>query len=292
MRSFKIALVQHGSPVGHKKKNLAATAAWVKKAKKKGAAFVCFPELGITGHAGCPEMVDEAEPVPGGPCVEVLHDLARELDITICAGIAEDDRGIHYNTQFIVGPEGYVGKQRKVHLSGDEYFYFRGGTDLPVFDLPLARVGIIICYDNGFPEMSRCLAVKGAELILAVHAARFGRWPRDAAGRRRAVRQHKEGWRRTQSCRANDNGTYVALCNTAGRSATGIRGVEANHAGGCMVVNPNGAVVAESRSRDIRDEMIVVALDGRQVAAKRRRKCFNLQTRRPEVFGVLTGPTA
>jgi len=291
MQSFRIALVQQASPVGRKEENLAAAVTWARKAKKKGAAFVCFPELNLTGHAGCPEMVDEAEPVPGGHSVRALCDLAAELDLFVCAGIAEDDRGIHYNTQFVVGPAGYAGKQRKVHLSRDEYFYFRGGTDLPVFDLPLARVGIIICYDNSFPEVSRCLAVDGAELILAVHAARFGTWPRSAAGRRKAVAEHKARWRRTQCCRAEDNGTYVALCNTAGRSATGLRGVEANHAGGCMVVDPSGRVAAESRSRDIREEMIVVPLDGKQIAARRRSACFNLQTRRPDAFGALTRPT-
>ena len=291
MKSFKIALVAHASPVGRKEANLAATIRWAKKAKRKGAAFAVFPELSITGHAGCAEMVDEAEPVPGGPSVAALGDVAAELGIHICAGVAEDDRGIHYNTQFIVGPDGYVGKQRKVHLSADEYFYFRGGTDLPVFGLPFGRVGIVICYDNGFPEMSRCLAVDGAELILAVHAARFGPWPRTPAGRRTARAKHLARWRRIQSCRADDNGTYVALCNTAGRSAMGIRGVEANHAGGCMLVDPDGEVAAESKARDIRDEMVIAPLDGRKVAARRRQRCFNLQTRKPEVFRVLTEPT-
>ena len=291
MESFKIALVQHSSPVGAKAENLKATVSWVKKASKAGAALVCLPELGISGHAGHPAMVEQAEPVPGGQAVAVLSGLAGDLGIHICAGICEDDRGIHYNTQFIVGPEGYVGKQRKVHLSGDEYFYFRGGTALPVFDLPFARVGIIICYDSTFPEVARCLAVQGAELLLASHAARFGNWPRDAQSRRKAVRRSKDNWARVHACRALDNGCYVALCNTAGRSAVGIKGVEANHAGGCMVFDPRGSLFAESRSRDIRDEMLVAHLDGQIVAQRRSQACFNLQTRRPEVYRALAEPT-
>ncbi len=291
MDSFKIALVQHGSPVGRTKENLQATISWTQKAKKAGAALVCFPELNITGHAGHAAMVDCAEPVPDGPSVAALVDAARKLDIHICAGIAEDDRGIHYNTQFIVGPDGYLGKQRKVHLSIDEYFYFRGGTRLPVFDLPVARVGIIICYDNCLPECARCLAVEGAELLLCPHAARFGTWPRTSAGRRKAVARRKKEWALIHSCRAYDNGCYVALCDTVERSAVGLRGVEANHAGGCMVFDPNGELAAESRSKDIRDEMLVAALDGGKVAKRRARPCFNLQTRRPEVFAALTEPT-
>ena len=164
MQSFKVAVVAHESPVRSTPKNLDTTITWVRKARKAGAALVALPELGVTGHAGHSAMVEVAEPVPDGPSVQALLELAHELDVYISAGIAEDDRGIHYNTQFIVGPEGYVGKQRKVHLSGDEYFYFRGGTSLPVMDLSIARVGVIICYDNLFPEMARCLAVDGAEL--------------------------------------------------------------------------------------------------------------------------------
>lgn len=291
MRTFRLALVQHASPVGQKAANLEATIQWTRRAKEQGPALVCFPELGITGHAGHARMVAEAEPVPDGDAVRSLVDLARDLDLFICAGIAEDGRGIHYNTQFIVGPEGYLGKQRKVHLSADEYFFFRGGTKLPVLDLPFARVGIIICYDNNFPEVARCLAVDGAELILAPHAARFGAWPEDEEGRRQAVRRVKENWRMVHSCRAYDNGVYAAVCNTAGRSALDIEGVEANHAGGCLVVDPKGQVVAESSSEDIAEELLVVELDGDLVAERRRQACFNLQTRRPEVFGALVRPT-
>ncbi len=288
MNSFILALVQHASPVGKRKANFNATVSWIEKAAAKGAHLICLPELGITGHAGHSSMVDGAEPVPGGPSVTELVTVSEKLGIYICAGIAEDDLGIHYNTQFVVGPNGYWGKQRKIHLSGDEYFFFKGGSAMPVFDLPFVRLGIVICYDNNMPEPARCLAVKGAELILAPHAARFGNWPKNPADRRRAVKGMKEGWSQVHRCRALDNGTYVGVCNTAGRSATGIKGVEANHAGGCMVFDPQGNVIASSKSRDIKDEMIVVELDSSPVTEARKRKCFNLQTRRPEVFGALT----
>ena len=291
MESFKIALVAHESPIRSTERNLDTTFRWIKKTRKAGAAFVVLPELGITGHAGHSAMVETAEPVPDGPSVQALIGLARDLNIHISAGIAEDDRGIHYNTQFIVGPEGYVGKQRKVHLSADEYFFFRGGTSLPVHDLPFARVGMIICYDNGFPEIARCLAVDGAELILSPHAARFGKWPSTLAGRRKVVRGIKNQWTRVHACRAYDNGVYVAVCNTAGRSAVGLKGVEANHGGCCMVFDPNGETAAQSRTTDIKPEMVVARLDGDRVAARRRQSCFNLQTRKPEAFASLTRPT-
>ena len=291
MQGFRIALVQQDSPVGHKKENLENAMAWVREAHAQGAKLVALPELGITGHAGHLDMVREAEPVPDGPAAQALMALAKELDIYISAGIAEDDRGMHYNTQFIVGPEGFWGKQRKVHLSGDEYFYFRHGTRIPVLDLPIARVGIVICYDNNHPELARCLGVQGAELILSPHAARFGAWPEKKEDRELAVARNKEHWRLVHRCRAYDNACYVAVCNDAGRSAMEIEGVEANHAGGCVVIDPRGEVIAESTSTDIQEEMIVTDLDAEAVAARRRGKCLPLQTRRPEVFTALCKPT-
>jgi len=287
MRDFRIALVQQECYVRRKAQNLAAALAWCRKAADAGAELVCLPELNVTGHAGSEEMVARAEPVPDGPSVRAFCEVAAELKVTIAAGIAEVDRGAIYNTQFLVGPEGYLGRQRKVHPSKDEYFHFRGGTALPVFDLPMARVGVIICYDNNVPEVQRCLAVKGAEVILAPHAARFGKWPKSPEGRRDAVRKRKERWRLVHRCRAYDNGTYQAICDMVGRGAAGIRGVQANHAGGCMVVDPSGEVVAESRSRDIREEMLVVDLKAGAVGDV----VSNLRTRKPEVFRALCEPT-
>jgi len=293
MHDFTIALVAQHSPVLKKNENLRNTIAWTRKAMKKGADLVVFPELNITGHAGDPAMVARAEPVPGGPSIQALIELAGKLNVFISAGIAEEHLGIHYNTQFIVGPEGYVGKQRKTHLSVDEYFYFRHGTALPVCELPFARVGIIICYDNAFPECARCMALDGAEVLLCVHASRFfgDKWPRTRTRRARRARQVTSEWARLHYARARDNGVYVALCNAAGRSATGIRGVEANHAGGCMVVDPTGNVVAETRQADIKEDMLVVPLKADEVHRRRMQRCFNLQTRRPEVFRALTRPT-
>jgi predicted amidohydrolase len=293
MKDFTIALVQHASPLGSTADNLEATIGWIEKAAKRGADLICLPELGITGHGGHVSMIEAAEPVPDGPSCRRISELAAAHNMYVVAGLAEADRTMVYNTMFVIGPEGYLGKQRKVHLSRDEYFYFRHGTDLPVFELPFGKVGIVICYDNLFPEMSRCLVLDGAELILAPHAARtFERWPRDAAKRRRAIREVKEDWRRVHCCRALDNACYVGICNTAGASTRHIKGVDANHAGGCLVVNPDGNVIAESRSRDIRDEMVITKLSARSLHDRRNQECLNLRVRRPEVFGAITRRTA
>ncbi len=292
MKDFTIALVQHASPLKKSRQNLEATLSWVRKAKKKGADLVVLPELGITGHGGHESMIQDAEAVPDGESCRALQALAKELSIYICAGIAELERDVHYNCQFIVGPEGFVGKQRKVHLSGDEYFYFRHGTDLPVFDLPFAKIGIVICFDNAIPEVARTQAVKGAEVSLAVHAARVGKWPCTPAQLKLTMKYWLSQWRKLYPARATDNGCYICLNNTIGRSAQGIKGVEANHIGGLMVYGPTGDLVAENNALRMKEEMLVVPLKAEPLHEKRMSQCFNLRVRRTEAFRALTEPTA
>lgn len=291
MENLIIALVQCHSPVGKKSENLKNTIDWVKRAKENNAELVCFPELNITGHIGHYLMISEAELVPAGNSCQTLIKLAKDLDIYIVAGICEKDKGIHYNTQFIVGPEGFIGKQRKIHLSRDEHFYFRHGTNIRVFDISKTKVGIIICYDNEIPEVSRCLAVEGAEVLLCPHAARFGLWPSTLKGKQSAVNRMKKIWKMMHRARAYDNGCYVALCNAAGRVLVKSNGAEASHAGGCMIIDPNGRIIRESKSKDISDEMVIDQLKVAVVKKRRLQSCFNLQTRRIESFGVLTRPT-
>ena len=155
------------------------------------AELVLFPELVIHGHC-TPNTWDLAEPVPAGPSVETLIDIASRHRLAVCAGMSEKERDIVYNTQVLVGPHGYIGKQRKLHLSRDEVFHYKGGREIPVFDIGPCQVGIVICYDNQFPEIARVLALRGAEVILMPHAGRFKLWddtPESQAAARRSLAQ-------------------------------------------------------------------------------------------------------
>ena len=131
--------------------------------------LVLFPELVIHGHC-TPNTWALAEPVPDGPSVAALVKIAKRHRLVLCAGMSEKERDIVYNTQVLVGPDGYIGKQRKLHLSRDEGFFYKGGRDINVFDIGPCKVGIVICYDNQFPEISRVLALRGAEVMLMPHA--------------------------------------------------------------------------------------------------------------------------
>lgn len=288
MDRCNIALVSQTSIIGEKQNNLDKTVEWVEKAHRNGVKLVCFPELGLTGHAGLPDMVGESESVPDGMCVRTLCNVSKELNLYICAGIAENDRGIHYNTQFLTGPEGFIGKQRKIHPSKDEYFYFRGGTKLNVFDLPFARIGMIICYDNSFPEIARCHAVNGAEILICPLARRGGKWSDDVKERLAVIDAMKNKWMKMFPARSLDNGCYSLVYNMTGDCAVNIEGAAAPHVGGGMVFDPAGNAAAELFASDFAENMLIAELDGRKVHDARTGKCFNLSIRKPEVFGDLS----
>jgi len=288
MQDLTIAAIQMNAPLGQVAHNLQAHVRLAKKAAAAGAELICFPELSITGHWCAGEVWTASEEVPDGPSTQRLIALARELSVVISFGLAERDRGIAYNTQVVVGPEGFVGKQRKLHMSADEYFHFRMGSEINLMDVGKCRLAIGICYDNMFPEVARTAAVKGAEVYLMPHAARCGNWPHGAQRQAQAIANTKAVWRKAFASRAYDNGMFVVVNNQAGHAGDDP---DTNHAGGILVFDPNGDVIAESQTERIAEEIVVQRLEASAYEARRRSACFNLQTRRPEIYGELCEPT-
>ena len=146
MKSFRVAAVAWDLPASPER-NLEHCADWIARAAQAGAALVCFPELWIPGYVTTPEIWTAAEPVPG-PSTEKLAELARKAGLIVAAGIAEKDRDIVYDTYVFVGPDGYLGKSRKIHIPPAEVGYWRGGGVAPVIDIGLAKVGVNVCFDN------------------------------------------------------------------------------------------------------------------------------------------------
>src|SRR5215813_8827066 len=132
MRTTRVAAVSMNGFLGEPQRVLAAIDGWCRKAAAEGAELVLFPELVIHGHC-TPNTWELAEPVPDGPSVARLCELAKRHRLFLCAGLSEKENDIVYNTQVVVGPDGYVGKQRKLHLSRDEGFLYKGGRAMPVF---------------------------------------------------------------------------------------------------------------------------------------------------------------
>jgi predicted amidohydrolase len=276
--------------LGQPDRVLEGITAWCERAAAEKADLVLFPELVVHGHC-TPNTWELAEPVPDGPSVRRLIQLARHFRLVLCVGLSEKERDIVYNTQVLVGPDGYLGKQRKLHLSRDEVFYYKGGRDLTVFDIGPCRVGIVICYDNQFPEVARVLALRGADVICMPHAGRFKLWD-DTPESQAAARRYSHHFLKKYALRARENACFAVLTDQAGRAGyvdCWPRDSEnqPHHAGAALVWGPDGELIASTQEERIQEEMIVATLDAGLLARERSLANYMLRTRRPELFGEL-----
>ena len=291
MQDFKLAVVQHESYLGKKSENLQRTIQFVEKAHEAGAQLVVFPEINISGHAAHESLAAAAEPIPSGESVQLLIQCAQKWNIYIAAGMVEKDGSQLFNTQFVVGPEGYIGKQRKLHLSMNEVLYFSPGKEIKAIHLPFAKIGIVICYDCTFPEVSRCLALDGAEVLLFCNAARhvdteWIDWSDEKSQQAVTVANMKEYLETITRCRALENRCYAGVCNMTGESGKYV-GVKSNHAGGCFVIDPYGKIIAESKTPYIEDEMVTADLHASIIAPLRTWENSPYQKRRPALYHAL-----
>lgn len=168
---MKIGFIQMEPELLDLNANLSRAERFLKEAAKKGAKFVVLPELFDTGYNfySKEELEEIAQHVPDGETTQFLIEQARKHEMFIVAGTAEkDEKGRIYNSAVIVGPIGwgYIGKYRKIHLFYREKLFFEpGNLGFHVFNIGMARVGVMICFDWFFPEAMRTLALKGADII-------------------------------------------------------------------------------------------------------------------------------
>ena len=291
MQTIRIAAVSVNSPLGDVSGVLEGIEQWTRQAVEQGAELILFPELQIHGHC-TPNTWELAESIPDGPSSQQVIQICREYRVFLSVGLSEKENDIVFNSQILVGPEGYIGKQRKLHLSRDEVLFYKGGREIPVFDIGKCKIGTIICYDNQFPEPARILALRGADVLLMPHAARVKMWE-DTAESMSAARNHTHDY--FISCyaqRARENASFVVLTNQAGRagyvdSYPRDSPNQPHHCGGAIVFAPDGEVIASTQRDEIRDEMIVTDLDTARITAERSLPNYTLRTRRPELYGEL-----
>lgn len=168
---MKVAYVQMEPVFLDPEANYSRAEKLIREAADQGAKLVVLPELFDTGYnfRSREEVEEVAGQIPDGPTTEFLVELAKELEVFIVAGTAEkDEKGNLYNSAVLVGPVGwgYIGKYRKIHLFNREKLFFRpGNLGFHVFNIGIAKVGVMICFDWFFPESARTLALKGADVI-------------------------------------------------------------------------------------------------------------------------------
>ena len=285
MQTIRVAAVSMNGFLGEPERILGSLSGWCERAAAEKAELVLFPELLIHGHC-TPSTWELAESVPDGPSVQRLVQLAKHYRLTLCVGLCEKERDIVYNTQVVVGPQGYVGKQRKLHMSRDESFFYKGGRDIG-----RCKLGIVICYDNQFPEVARVLALRGVDVLLMPHAARVKMWndsPESETSARRYSHEYFGGY----AMRARENFCFAVLADQAGRAGyvdmyPRESPNQPHHAGAALFFGPDGEPLASSQGDRIRDEMVVATLEAELLAKYRSLANYTLRTRRPELFGEL-----
>ena len=142
--------------------------------KEIDADLVVLPELFTTGYlfSDKNDLRKYSENIPEGKSVKALEKIAKNNNIYIIGGLSEKEEDKIYNTAVLVGPEGYIGKYRKIHLTDFEKNIFDEGNEIKVFDIEGTKIGIAICFDTWFPELLRLMIKKGAQIIC--HPANFG----------------------------------------------------------------------------------------------------------------------
>ncbi len=163
---MKVGYLQFNPVFGEKERNLKRISDFL--AECGDADLIVVPELCATGYGFkiMDELSSAAESIPNGKTTSMFIRMAKQNGIYLIAGIAERDDGKFYNSAVLVGPDGFYGKYRKIHLFNEEKDLFTPGNfDLPVFEVKRTRIGIMICFDWIFPEAARVLTLKGAEII-------------------------------------------------------------------------------------------------------------------------------
>jgi N-carbamoylputrescine amidase len=163
-----VACIQMEPKIGEKKANVAHSLDKISEAAGKGARLIVLPELCNSGYvfASRHEAFALAEPVPNGPTSEAWLEAARRHGAVIVAGICERAGDALYNSAAIIGPDGFIGTYRKVHLWGAENLFFEpGDLGVPVWKTEFGRMAVAICYDGWFPETYRLAALQGADIL-------------------------------------------------------------------------------------------------------------------------------
>jgi N-carbamoylputrescine amidase len=270
MGKVAIGLLQHACS-SDPAANLTKALALAERAADRGANIICTQELFHSQYFCQSEDHRNfrlAERIPG-PTTEAFQELARRRGVVVVASLFEKRAsGLYHNTAAVIDADGsLLGIYRKMHIPDDplyyEKFYFTpGDTGFRSWKTRFGRIGVLICWDQWYPEAARLTALQGAEIIL--YPTAIGWHPRE---KRRHGREQHEAWETIQRSHAVANGCFVAVCNRIGlEKPAGGAGIE--FWGQSFVAGTGGRVLA--RAAAARQEVLVVPIDLKDVDLTRR----------------------
>jgi len=279
---YRVGLVQMScSP--DPKENLEKAIGKVNEAAQRGAQIVCLQEL-FRSQYFCreerAELFDLAESIPG-ESTEALGKLARELKVVIIASLFERRAaGVYHNTAAILNADGVIqGLYRKMHIPDDplyfeKYYFTPGDLGFRSFDAPFGKIGVLVCWDQWYPEGARITALEGAEILF--YPTAIGWHPSEKAQYGAA---QLDAWRTIQRAHAIANGVYVAAVNRVGYEGPPEHGLE--FWGSSFIADPFGQVIAEA-STD-KEEILIAECDPCRAEEVRRNWPF-LRDRRIDAY--------
>ncbi len=272
---------------GDPQQNLVMALDGVRQAAARGAQIICLPELFRSLYfCQSEEHVNFAlaEPIPG-PSTAACSALAAELGVVIIASLFEKRaEGLYHNTAAVIDADGrYLGKYRKMHIPDDplfyEKFYFTpGDLGFRVFATRFARVGVLICWDQWYPEAARLTALRGADILF--YPTAIGWHPAEKA--EYGTAQHSS-WELIQRSHGVANGCYVASVNRTGHEGDPQGGIE--FWGQSFVSDPSGTVLAKAAID--RPEILVTPVNLARLDVQRTHWPF-LRDRRIDAYGEIT----
>ncbi len=282
MSTVTLGLIR-GTTFASKAESLARHDALIRDAAAKGAQIICLQELFNIPYFCTRQdtaLFDLAEPIPG-PTTDYMAALAKELGVVIIASLFEKrGPGLYHNTAAILDADGtYLGKYRKMHIPQDpgfeEKFYFTpGDLGYRVWDTKFGRIGVLICWDQWYPEAARLTALAGAQILF--YPTAIGWLSAEKAELDTA--QHC-GWETVQRGHAVANGCFVAAVNRTGFQD------DTQFWGQSFVADPYGQIVAKGSVEN--EEIIIVKCDLQNVEEFRRIWPF-FRDRRIDTYSPLT----
>ena len=268
---MRVAVAQVEPKLGEKEHNLAMCFARLEEAAAQGVELAVFPECAIPGYMwdSAEEALPYAEEIPG-PTTEAFERECARLNIHAITGLLEREGDALYNAAILVGPDGLVGSYRKTHLPflGVDRFV-TPGDEFKVFDTALGKIGLIICYDLRFPEVTRTLALAGADIV-----ALPTNFPMAARLQCEII----------APARAAENRIYLLVANRVGKERWG------EFCGRSQIVDPFGNRLAET---DVTTETLLVADVDLEKARDKdyvvpgEYELYLFGHRRPDLYGAL-----
>jgi len=228
---LRIALLQMDIALGEPMVNRAKARLMIEQAAERGTDLIVLPEMWNTAYSL--QNIRDIADRDGQETIEMMSELARTYNVNIHAGSVADLRdGEVYNTTYLFDRDGnVVGDYSKMHLFRlmDEEKYLQGGGKVGQFELDGVNVGSMICYDLRFPELTRTLALNGAQIVFLP-----AEWPHPRLNH----------WRHLQIARAIENQVFFISCNRVGRAG------ETEFFGNSMVIDPWGEILLETDDQE------------------------------------------